>query len=85
MRNKVNILAVTAALLVVGGIAFEANATMGAGTEGLSAGAKSYSPVENASCTGDGLFCHKGSTLQCNPICVCTPCSPSAKPHRHKG
>jgi hypothetical protein len=87
MRTKLIMLSVPAALITIGGVAFEANATMVGGTEGLSARAKSYSPIEKASCNGQGLFCHAGSTLQCNPICVCVPCSspPPVKHHKHKG
>ena len=87
MRTKLIMLSLTAALIAVGGVAFEANATMGVGTESLSARAKSYSPIERASCNGQGLFCHAGYTLQCNPICTCVPCSTPApvrvKRHKH--
>src|SRR5215469_3151116 len=65
MRTKLIVLSLTAALIAVGGVAFEANATMGVGTESLSARAKSYSPIERASCNGQGLFCQAGSSLQC--------------------
>jgi hypothetical protein len=88
MRNKLIVLTAAASLLIVGGAAFEAKATVGGGTESLSAQAKSYSPIQKASCSGQGLFCHAGSALQCNPICTCVPCSPSTTPvrhHRHKG
>lgn len=88
MRNKLMMLLIATALVVVGGAAFEAKATMGTGTESLSAQVKSYSPVEKASCDSQGLFCKAGSTLQCNPICVCVPCAPPAPPvrhHKHKG
>ena len=86
MCDKLIMLAVAAALLIVG--AFEAKATKGTGTESLSARAKSYSPVDKASCSSQGLFCKAGSTLQCNPICVCVPCAPPPPPvrhHKHKG
>ena len=87
MRTKLIVLSLTAALIAVGGVAFEANAAMGVGTESLSARAKSYSPIERASCSGRGLFCHAGSSLQCNPICTCVPCSTPApvrvKRHKH--
>jgi hypothetical protein len=83
MCDKLIMLAVAAALLIVGGAAFEAKATMGTGTESLSARAKSYSPLEKASCSSQGLFCKAGSTLQCNPICVCVPCAPPPPPVRH--
>ena len=75
MRTKLIVLSLTAALIAVGGVAFEANATMGVGTESLSAPAKSYSLIETGDCNGQGLFCHAGYTLQCNPMCVCVPCS----------
>jgi hypothetical protein len=87
MSKKLMMLIAAAALLSVGTSAFEANATMGSGTETLSARARSYSPIEKASCNGQGLFCHAGSTLQCSPICVCVPCSspPPTKHRKHKG
>jgi len=89
MRKNLMVLIAPAALLAVGSSAFEANATMGVGTESLLARAKSYSPIETASCNGQGLFCHAGSTLQCNPICVCVPCSTPrplhVKHHKHAG
>jgi hypothetical protein len=88
MSKKLMML-IAAALLGIGTSAFEANATMGVGTEGLLAPVKSYSPIEKANCNGQGLFCHAGSTLQCNPICVCVPCSPPppmhVKHHKHAG
>ena len=85
MHNKLMLIA-AAAILVVGGIAFEAKATVGRGTESLSSGAKSYSPIEKASCNSQGLFCKAGSALQCNPICTCVPCSPPqpVRHYRHK-
>jgi hypothetical protein len=81
MRNNPMMLMGAAALLVVGGAAFQAQATMGGGT------AKSYSLIEKASCSGQGLFCRSGSALQCNPICTCVPCSPPSpvKRYKHKG
>jgi hypothetical protein len=82
MRKIAIILAAAAVTAVVGAAAFEANATIGAGT--LPAGAKSYSQVEKASCGSEGMFCHKGSALQCNPICICVPCSQPVRPHKHK-
>jgi hypothetical protein len=86
MRKNRMMLVSAGALLVIGGAAFQAQATMGAGTD-FSALAKSYSPVEKASCNGQGLFCHAGSSLQCNPICSCVPCTSGApvRHHKHKG
>jgi hypothetical protein len=92
MRTKLIMLSLAAALIAIGGAAFEAKATMG-GTESLPMRAKSYSLIERASCSGQGLFCHAGSTLQCKPICVCVPCSspppvsspPQVRHHKHKG
>jgi hypothetical protein len=84
MRNNPMMLMAATALLVVGGAAFQAQATMGGGTD---FSAKSYSLIEKASCSGQGLFCRAGSTLQCNPVCTCAPCSSPApvRHHRHKG
>jgi hypothetical protein len=87
MRKNLMMLIAAASLFGVASSAFEANATIGAGTEGLSVPAKSYSPIETASCSGRGLFCPAGSSLQCNPICTCVPCSTPApvrvKRHKH--
>jgi hypothetical protein len=83
MRNNRMMLMAAAALLVVGGAAFQAQATMGGGTD-FSARAKSFSLIEKASCSGQGLFCKAGSSLQCNPICTCVPCSPPAPVRHHK-
>jgi len=78
-----------ATLLIIGSSAFEANATMGVGTESLSAQAKSYSPIQAVSCNGQGMFCKAGSSLQCKPMCVCVPCSSPppvhVKHHKHAG
>lgn len=81
MRNNQMMLVSAAALLMIGGAAFQAKATMG---EGVSALSKSYSSVEKVSCNGQGLFCRTGSTLQCKPLCVCVPCSSPAPVKRHK-
>jgi hypothetical protein len=87
MRNKLIVLTLTASLLVVGGAAFEAKATVGGGTKSLFTHAKSYSPIEKVSCNSQGLFCKAGSSLQCNPICVCVPCAspPPVRHHKRKG
>jgi hypothetical protein len=88
MRTKLIMLSLAAALITVGGVTFEAKATMGvSSTQSLSAPAKSYSLIEKASCNGRGLFCQAGTSLQCNPICTCVPCSTPApvrvKRHKH--
>jgi hypothetical protein len=89
MRTKLIMLSLAAASIAIGGVAFEANATMGVGTQSLSAPTRSYSPIEKASCSGRGLFCQAGSSLQCNPICTCVPCSSPppvrAKHRKHTG
>jgi hypothetical protein len=86
MRNNPMMLMAAAALLVIGGAAFQAQATLGSGAD-FSAQAKSYSLIEKASCSGQGLFCRAGSSLQCKPLCVCVPCSSPApvRHHKHKG
>jgi len=71
-----------AAFLVIGGAAFQAQATIGVGTH-FSAPTP-YSLFEKASCSGQGLFCRAGSSLQCRPLCVCVPCSSPAPVKRHK-
>jgi hypothetical protein len=47
-------LAAAAALLLVGGVAFQAKATIGVGTEDLSERASSYSLVTKAGCNSQG-------------------------------
>jgi hypothetical protein len=87
MRTKLIMLSLSA--LITGAVAFEAKATVAVGTQSLSAPAKSYSLIEKMSCNGRGLFCQAGSSLQCNPICTCVPCSSSpavrVKHHKHAG
>ena len=39
-----------------------------------------------ADCVEQGFFCPKGSTLQCDPLCVCAKCGaahPAQPTHRH--
>jgi len=74
MRTKLIMPSLTATLIAVGGVAFEAKATLG-GSESLSMQAKSFSLIEKAGCNGQGLFCHAGSSLQCKPMCVGVPCA----------
>jgi hypothetical protein len=81
MRTLVILLAAATALLGLGYV-FQANATMGV----LQRPAESFSPVENADCVEQGFFCPKGSTLQCDPFCVCAKCGaahPAQPTHRH--
>lgn len=74
MRTKLIMPSLTATLIAVGGVAFEAKATLG-GSESLSMQAKSFSLIEKVGCNGQGLFCQAGSSLQCKPMCVCVPCA----------
>jgi hypothetical protein len=83
MRKMIILLAAAAAVLGVATVAFEANATIGGGLQGLQLPGKSYSPVEKVNCAGQGMFCPKGSTLECDPLCVCVSCSSHANPHKH--
>jgi hypothetical protein len=83
MRTKLIMPSLTATLIAVGGVAFEAKATLG-GSESLSMQAKSFSLIEKAGCNGQGLFCHAGSSLQCKPMCVCVPCASPTPVKRHK-
>lgn len=75
------VLCTAAALVLSVGYVFEANATMGSGTMGLKAPARSMSPVETASCEDHGMFCPKGAQLECTPVCTCVTCAP--KGHKH--
>ena len=82
MRTFVILLAATIGLLGLG-YAFQANATMGV----LQRPAATFWPVEKADCVEQGFFCPKGSTLQCDPFCICAKCGGAAHPaqptHRH--
>ncbi len=82
MRTILTSLAAGAALLAAS-YAFEANATMGVAADGLKQSARQFSPVETADCAGQGWFCPKGATLQCDPICVCVTCGAHPLPHKH--
>jgi hypothetical protein len=75
------ILTAAATLLLSASYGYEAWATMGAGPTGLKAQARSLSPVETASCVDHGMFCPKGSQLECTPVCTCVTCG--AKGHKH--
>jgi hypothetical protein len=81
--RKILILALAGAALLGAGYAFEANATMGAAVQGLQQPARQFSPVEQADCTGQGWFCPKGASLQCDPVCVCVTCGSHPLPHKH--
>ena len=70
MRKMIILLAAAAAVLGVATVAFKANATIGGGLQGLQLPGKSYS-VDKVNCAGQGMFCPKGSTLECDPLCVC--------------
>jgi hypothetical protein len=72
MRRLLITIAAVAFLLLGWAVAFEANATIGAG---LAGSARSYSPLHEAACDGQGLFCRKGSALRCQPFCTCEPCT----------
>ena len=85
MRNTT--IALIGALIILAGGLVEAKAMVGGGTASLSLQAKSLSPVETTDCAGQGWFCPVGKTLQCNPICTCTACTPAhaLKHVKHKG
>jgi len=74
MRKVVIACAAAASLLLAGAYVFTADATTGAGTQGLSAQAKHYSPVEKVGCKGRGPFCQPGWVLKCDPVCHCVRC-----------
>jgi hypothetical protein len=72
MRNNPMMLMGAAALLIIGGAAFQAQATMGGGTD-FSARTKPYSLIEKASCSGQGLFCRSGSALSATLYALVCP------------
>jgi len=74
MRKVAFALAAAAVMLLAG--ALTAEATTGAGTLGLGAAAKHFSPVETVACRVAGPVCRAGRTLVCRPLrgCWCTRC-----------
>ena len=83
MRTLIILVAIAATALLGLGYEFEANATMGSVLQGLQGPVETLSPVEKATCDEEGVFCPKGSSLKCDPNCVCSACGSPARPHRH--
>ena len=81
MRTLIILVAIAATAFL--GYEFEANATMGSVLQGLQGPVETLSPVEKATCDEEGVFCPKGSSLKCDPNCVCSACGSPARPHRH--
>lgn len=75
MRKAAIMFGAAAALLLVGSFAFEADATTGAGTLGLPAAAKNFSPVNQVACKMAGPTCPVGYTRVCRMWkCWCARC-----------
>lgn len=74
--RKIAVLLTTAfALLLVTTLGFQADATIGSGTQGLPIAAKTFSPLDRVSCRTRGPMCPLGYTRLCRPWrCWCTPC-----------
>ena len=76
LRNVAILLAASAALLLAGAFAFNADAMTGGGTLGLRSAAKNYSPIETVGCRVGGPVCGLGRTWVCRPLrgCWCARC-----------
>jgi len=70
MRKIAILLTAAFAVLLVGMLGFEADATVGTGGHSLPLVAKDYSPVEKAACRFTAA-CGKGRTLVCRPFWRC--------------
>jgi hypothetical protein len=83
MRKLAMTLAVTAAVLGAGFLAWKAEATTNIATATMGAMAKTYSPIRKAACHGRGRHCPAGYHWVCGPAydgqkppygCWCAPC-----------
>lgn len=75
MRKIAILLGATVALLLAGGLNFQADATVGSGTLGLPIAAKNYSPIDRVACRFAGPTCPVGYTRVCRPFkCWCARC-----------
>ena len=76
MRKVAFAIAAAAIMLLAGAFAFTAEANMGAGTLGLRASAKNFSPIDAVACRVSGPVCGLGRTLVCRPLwrCWCARC-----------
>ncbi|MGH6736858.1 MAG: hypothetical protein ACRECX_12415 [Methyloceanibacter sp.] len=75
MRKLLILFAAAFALLLAGALGFQAEATVGGGTQGLPAAAKNYSPVDQVSCRTAGPLCPLGYTRVCRFWkCWCARC-----------
>ena len=75
MRKIALLLTMAFALLVAGALGFEADATVGSGTQGLPTAAKNFSPIDRVACRFAGPMCPEGYTRICRPWkCWCARC-----------
>lgn len=75
MRRVAIMLIAAIALLFAGAYAFEADAGAGAGTLGLPAAAKNFSPINQVACKVAGPTCPLGYTRVCRMWkCWCARC-----------
>jgi len=83
MRKMIILLAAAAAVLGVATVAFEANATIGGGLQGLQL--RESSLRSRRSIARPGMFCPRASTLECDPLCVlCELLEPREPSQHHK-
>jgi hypothetical protein len=75
MRKIAILFGVAFALVLAGGLGFQADATVGSGTLGLPMAAKNYSPIDRVACRFAGPMCPEGYTRVCRPFkCWCARC-----------
>ena len=75
MRKIALLLTTAFVLLLAGALGFQADATVGSGTQGLPTAAKDFSPVDRVACRFAGPSCPVGYTRICRPWkCWCARC-----------
>jgi hypothetical protein len=67
MRKIAILLTAVFAFVLAGALGFEADATVGSGTQGLPRAAKAYAPIDQVACRFDGPTCPVGYTRICRP------------------
>ena len=68
MRKIALLLTMAFALLVAGGLGFQADAAVGSGTQGLRGAVKNFSPIDRVACRFAGPMCPEGSRGSAGPF-----------------
>ena len=77
MRKMAIALTAMAAILIVGSLAWKADAQTTRGAAAISDTARNFTPIEKAACWGRGRWCGPGWTRVCGPRgwhCWCRRC-----------